>query len=230
MANILKGSPSGFGFLASVCITLLTMACARAPKERFHDRLQIETIWLQHQNSVIHALNGYQRGNEFDEARAFFARVTGIELGVHTLPSGSIIPQAQAHEDFRRIRQWYAENNDRLCLARTRPERLRVSDGCLSGSVPVELRRRQARKIWEVHEDAVASALEGHEENDAFQNAVRFFSEVAGIEVDVDSFTMGYRPGPQANEDLERIQGWFARNKDRLYFDEDVLAVRIASR
>jgi hypothetical protein len=89
--------------------------------------------------------------------------------------------------------------------------------------------QRKAQDIWKEHESIVAHAVHDGEpyDTDQFVRSVDFFREVAGIEVSVEIYTMGYMPIAQTSEDLELVRTWFAANGDRLYYDGDLGTVRV---
>ena len=100
---------------------------------------------------------------------------------------------------------------------------------CASHSLE-EDRRRQAQEIWRGHEAVVARAIEGEQDLDQFMESVDFLSNLTGIEIHVEIFTMGYLPTPETPEDLELIRAWFKANGDRLYYDSDTRTVRVLER
>jgi hypothetical protein len=54
---------------------------------------------------------------------------------------------------------------------------------------------RKAQEIWKGHESVVAQVVRGEEhDTDQFVRSVDFFREVAGIEIRVEIYTMGYMP------------------------------------
>lgn len=90
---------------------------------------------------------------------------------------------------------------------------------------------RKAQEIWEGHESVVAEAVHGEEyDADEFVRAVDFFRKVAGIDISVEIYTMGYMPTAETSEDLELVRAWFEANGDRLYYDPDTRTVRLVER
>lgn len=86
--------------------------------------------------------------------------------------------------------------------------------------------RMTAEEIWSHHEDVVARAIEGRQEGDQFIEAVLFFAELTGIEIEVNMSTMGLIPKPETGRDLERIREWYAEHRECLYYDDAAEAVR----
>lgn len=215
---------------------LLVVGCGGESARRFAERRQIEEIWLHHQEAISQALNGYYPDDAFDQARAFFARLTGIEIRTDSLSSGDLVASPKATEDLEQVREWYAQNNDRLYLDESGGA-VQVHGPFLSRvlalfagaeSTHQAARSQQALEIWQRHEAVVVQALQGHQEDDEFERAVAFFADVTGIEIDVNIYTLGMLPGPRAEKDLQRIRSWYAANKDRLFFDQDTLLVKVA--
>ena len=142
----------------------------------------------------------------------------------------------EAGDDLEKVREWYAQNSDRLYLDKSsgtvqiRGPFLSRLLALLAGdeSTHRAARGRQAREIWRRHEAVVVQALQGRQKDDEFERAVAFFADVTGIEIEVNIFTFGFLPEPGTAEDFERVREWYARNKDRLYFDEDSLSVKVA--
>lgn len=90
---------------------------------------------------------------------------------------------------------------------------------------------RKAQEIWKSHESVVAQAVRGEEhDTDQFVRSVDFFREVAGIEIRVEIYTMGYMPTAETSEDLKLVRAWFEANGDRLYYDQDTRTVRLQER
>ncbi len=90
---------------------------------------------------------------------------------------------------------------------------------------------RKAQEIWKSHEFVVAQAVRGEEhDTDQFVRSVGFFREVAGIEIRVEIFTMGYMPTAETSKDLELVRAWFEENGDRLYYDQDTDTLRLLER
>lgn len=218
-----------FGFL-------LVAGCASESAKRFDERRQIEEIWLHHQKSVSRALNGYYRDDELDHARAFFLRLTGVEIRAESMSSGDLVASPEAQEDLERVRQWYARNNDRLYLDESSgtvqihgPFLSHVLTWLACGeSTQKAARRQQAQEIWRKQEQVVVRALRGHQQDDEFERAVAFFADLTGIEIDVKIFTLGMLPGPNTKRDLQKVRTWYTTNKNRLYFDEKTLSVKVA--
>ena len=99
--------------------------------------------------------------------------------------------------------------------------------GCTRSPVPEESSRK-AQRIWKDHESVVAQAVKGEEhDTDEFKRSVNFFREVAGLEIRVEIYTLGYMPTVETLEDLELIRSWFDANSDRLYYDSDTQTVRV---
>jgi len=223
-------------FVAAFAGLWLSVGCGSEAATRFAERRQVEEIWLHHQKAVSRALNGYYRDDEFDQARAFFVRLTGVEIRVDSLPSGDLVASPEAGEDLEQVRNWYAQNNDRLYLDESSGT-VQIHDpflshtfACLrsSDSAQRAARRQQAQETWRRHEAVVVRALQGHQEDDELERALLFFADLTGIEIDANFFTLGVLPGPGSARDLEQLRVWYARNKERLYFDEDSLSVEVA--
>jgi hypothetical protein len=183
-------------------------------------KLEVEKEWLGRREIVARAVEGYTDTEKLVAARDFFLDRTGIEIDLDTLPSGDQIAGLNAHDDLQKIQLWYADNHHQLI--EDYPSRARRTD-----CDEERIRAEQAQEIWMSHESAVELALDGQQRDDDFVEAVRFFSDVTGIEIDVEIFSLGYLPGPHAKEDLTKIQAWYEQNADRLYFDEDWLNVRV---
>lgn len=90
---------------------------------------------------------------------------------------------------------------------------------------------RRALEIWKGHENIVAQAVRGQEhDTDEFVRAVDFFREVAGIEIHVEIYTMGYMPTEETAEDLKVVHAWFEQNGDRLDWVPNSRTVRLRER
>jgi len=232
----IKRTTTAWTLVATLLGLLLVVGCGGESARRFAERRQIEGIWLHHQKAVSRALNGYYPDDEFDQARAFFGRLTGIEIRTDSLSSGDLVASPKAIEDLEQVREWYAQNNDRLYLDKSSGA-VQVHGPLLSRVLALfagdesthrTVRSQQAREIWQRNEAVVVQAIQGHQEDDEFERAVAFFTDVTGIEIDVNIYTLGMLPGPRAEKDLQRIRTWYAANKDRLFFDQDTLAVKVS--
>lgn len=56
-----------------------------------------------------------------------------------------------------------------------------------------------------------------------FEDAIQFFEDLTGIQSDTGT-PYGRMPGPNLGQTLEHWQGWFARNRKDLVWDEDLQA------
>lgn len=86
---------------------------------------------------------------------------------------------------------------------------------------------RQALQIWKEHENRLRDAIEGWPRSDEVCEPCAFFQQVAGIQVHVNFFTLGYVPGSEAKDDLKRIQAWYRKNHRRLYWNEATGTVKV---
>jgi len=93
---------------------------------------------------------------------------------------------------------------------------------------PEELENREtAEEIWRHHEEVVALAIEGKQEGDQFIEAVLFFAELTGVEIEVNMSTMGFIPKTETIRDLERVREWYAEHRECLYYDAVRESVRL---
>lgn len=98
-------------------------------------------------------------------------------------------------------------------------------------TVPLDAGLRKAQEIWKGHDSVVAQAVRGEEhDTDQFVRSVDFFREVAGIEIRVEIYTMGYMATAETSEDLKLVRAWFEENGDRLYYDHDTGTVSLRSK
>jgi hypothetical protein len=70
-------------------------------------------LWQKHETVVELAIKGQQRNEEFLEACLFFERVAGISIHVNIFTLGAV-PEAEAANDLKLIRDWYRQNHARL--------------------------------------------------------------------------------------------------------------------
>lgn len=86
----------------------------------------------------------------------------------------------------------------------------------------------EARRIFERQLQKVEAAARGGVVTNEFDEAVAFFSDLAGIEIRTDiSSEVGLTPNQHTLLDLELVRRWFERNGDRLDWDEANRTVRL---
>jgi len=88
----------------------------------------------------------------------------------------------------------------------------------------------RAIAVWHEHEVVFRAALNGHQEDDKFDQACLFFEKTTGLHMHVNYFTLGILPTSETDQDLVRIQAWYEANKHRLYWDESTHAVKVRPR
>ena len=89
--------------------------------------------------------------------------------------------------------------------------------------------RRQAQEIWHQHERVLSDlAMEKRVDLDEFHEAVLFFEKLTNITVPSDhSLFIDSMPIQDTAAALEPLRGWYAKNKHRLYWDEENNEVRL---
>ncbi|GMU63756.1 MAG: hypothetical protein AMXMBFR36_00300 [Acidobacteriota bacterium] len=88
--------------------------------------------------------------------------------------------------------------------------------------------KEEARRIFERQLQKVEAAARGGVVTNEFDEAVAFFSDLAGIEIRTDiSSEVGLTPNQHTLLDLELVRRWFERNGDRLDWDEANRTVRL---
>lgn len=92
--------------------------------------------------------------------------------------------------------------------------------GCRHSREPAASVDPKATAIWLKHEAVFQQALNGHQEDDEFDQACRFFEETTGIKLHLNFYTLGILPTPESEQDLARLRAWYRLNKPRLYWDE----------
>lgn len=89
--------------------------------------------------------------------------------------------------------------------------------------------RRQAQEIWHQHERVLSDiAMEKRVDLDEFHEAVLFFEKLTNITVPSDhSMFIDSMPTQDTATALAPLKGWYAKNKDRLYWDEESNEVKL---
>jgi hypothetical protein len=90
--------------------------------------------------------------------------------------------------------------------------------------------RREAQEIWRGHERVISDVAMGKRVNlDEFESAVRFFEGLTKINVPSNHSTfIDTMPAKDTSAALEPLRRWYAKNQDRLYWDEEQHEVRLA--
>ena len=91
--------------------------------------------------------------------------------------------------------------------------------------------RRQAHEIWHQHERVLSDIAMGKRVNlDEFHEAVLFFEKITNITVPSDhSMFIDSMPTQDTASSLEPLRGWYAKNKQRLYWDDESNEVKLTS-
>lgn len=90
--------------------------------------------------------------------------------------------------------------------------------------------QRIAREIWQDHEQVVNDAAQGKSVNlTDFSDAALFFGKLTGIDVPGDHSTyIDWMPNKDTATAVEPLRRWYAENKDRLYWDDQMKRVRLS--
>lgn len=89
--------------------------------------------------------------------------------------------------------------------------------------------RRQAQEFWHQHERVISDIALGKRVNlDEFHEAVLFFEKLTDITVPSDhSIFIDSMPTEDTATALGPLRGWYAKNKHRLYWDEESNEVKL---
>jgi hypothetical protein len=85
----------------------------------------------------------------------------------------------------------------------------------------------RAIAIWHKHEEVFKKALDGHQDDDEFDQACLFFEQTTRLQIHVNYSTVGALPLPETSQDLIRLQAWYKINQGRLYWDESTQTVKV---
>ena len=90
--------------------------------------------------------------------------------------------------------------------------------------------QRRAREIWLAHERVIADvAMEKPGNLTEYQDAYYFFHDLTGVTIPSSySSYLGPMPSKASGTALATLQHWYAKNKRRLYWDEERGKVRLA--
>ena len=102
---------------------------------------------------------------------------------------------------------------------------------CRSGLTDVHQRANQhAVAEWNRNMEILERGLAGRPLHGIeFESACLFFETLTSIPVRGNGATVGYLPTDETRKDVESLKQWFAKNKGRLYWDEEREEVRLAT-
>jgi hypothetical protein len=205
--------------LASV---VLIIDCT-APQRKAHE------VWKENEQVIVDlALGKNVYGSDFEQAIKFFHALTDITIPYDQNAVIDYMPIKQSATALKPLRRWYAENKNRLYWDEERHEvRLAPLIGCPATAIfRTTEEDRLVRETWMKHEAAVKLAIEGKQQDDDFIRAYVFFEDVIGVRIHVNFLIMKLELQPEAAGDFRLIQAWYRENSERLYWDEEVGAVK----
>jgi hypothetical protein len=88
----------------------------------------------------------------------------------------------------------------------------------------------KAISIWRKYEKNFGRGINGHQGNNEFDKACLFFEQTTGLTMHVNDSTIGTLPTPETKQDLARLRAWYKVNKNRLYWDQSTLSVKVHSK
>lgn len=91
--------------------------------------------------------------------------------------------------------------------------------------------QRKAQEIWSAHERVIVDvAMKRRVNLGDFQDARYFFEKLTGVDVpgNYSTYLGTSMPNKDTATALEPLRHWYAENQDRLYWDEEQGAVRLA--
>jgi hypothetical protein len=88
----------------------------------------------------------------------------------------------------------------------------------------------KAISIWRKYEKNFERGINGHQGNNEFDKACLFFEQTTGLTMHVNDSTIGTLPTPETKQDLARLRAWYKVNKNRLYWDQSTLSVKVHSK